>query len=380
MPTIGCSMNKICILTIVHHTFDTRIFHKQAKTLTKAGYDVTLIAQHDKDEVVDGIKIIALPKPKNRFWRMLGIWRVFKLACQQKANMYHFHDPELIPIAILLKITRRTKIIYDVHEDVPNQILAKEYIPNYLRWFISKVIALIERIALPLFDVVIVASADIIWHLPQSPKAVVIRNFASLEIVRRIRSEQSSKDKGQPAMLIHIGGISKGRGVKQMVEAVNRLENKAKLILVGAFSDSRLKNEVQARAGTNVEFVGQVPYERIPFFLGKADIGLICFRPDPNNLASAWRNNKLFEYMAAGLPVITSNFQVWKEIVEGNNCGLTVDPLNPEDIARAMKHLLEHPDKARQMGENGRKAVLEKYNWENESKKLLALYEELLKQ
>ena len=93
---------KVCILTSVHTPFDTRIFHKQAKSLLKAGYDVTLIAQHDKDELVGGIRMVALPKPKNRLWRMLGTWRVFKLALKQKAEIYHFHDPELLPWGWLL--------------------------------------------------------------------------------------------------------------------------------------------------------------------------------------------------------------------------------------------------------------------------------------
>ena len=109
---------KVCILTSVHTPFDTRIFHKQAKSLLKAGYDVTLIAQHDRDELVGGIRIIALPKPKNRLRRMLGTWRVCKLAFKQKAEIYHLHDPELLQIGLLSKILGK-KVIYDVYEEYP---------------------------------------------------------------------------------------------------------------------------------------------------------------------------------------------------------------------------------------------------------------------
>ena len=102
----------VCMLTSVHSAFDTRIFYRQARTLAKAGYSVTIIAQHDKDELVDGIGIVALPKPKNRLWRMLGTWRVFKLALKQKSEIYHFHDSELIPVGLLLKLFADGKVIY----------------------------------------------------------------------------------------------------------------------------------------------------------------------------------------------------------------------------------------------------------------------------
>jgi glycosyltransferase involved in cell wall biosynthesis len=108
----------------------------------------------------------------------------------------------------------------------------------------------------------------------------------------------------------------------------------------------------------------------------EATIGIFCAHPEPLNVNGM--PNKLFEYMAAGLPVIVSNFPLWKEIVEGNNCGLTVDPMAPREIARAIGYLIGHPDEAMKMGENGRKAVLEKYNWESEGKKLLEVYAKVI--
>jgi glycosyltransferase involved in cell wall biosynthesis len=86
----------------------------------------------------------------------------------------------------------------------------------------------------------------------------------------------------------------------------------------------------------------------------------------------------MFEYMSAGLPVIASNFPLWKEIVEGNKCGICVDPMDPKAIASAIQWMIDHPEEAEEMGKNGRRAVETKYNWANESKKLVGLYQRLI--
>ena len=82
----------------------------------------------------------------------------------------------------------------------------------------------------------------------------------------------------------------------------------------------------------------------------------------------------MFEYMAAGIPVVASNFPLWKEIIEENKCGICVEPANVEQISDAVNYLLNNPEEAQRMGANGRKAVEEKYNWNNEAKTLLQLY------
>lgn len=369
---------KICILTSAHAAFDTRIFHKEAKTLSQAGYKVTLIAQHDKNEAVDGVSIIALPTPRSRFSRILGMPTLLKLSLQQKAEVYHFHDGELIPVAILIKLIKRAKVIYDVHEDVPKQILTGERLPSYSRGLVSRLFAFTERVSFPFFDGVVTAGEDICQHLPQSPKVVVIRNFAYLEIARRGKRGHSRKDGRAPAVLIYVGRLGEARGAKEMVEAVSRLGGKARLVLVGTIPDPRLEAELRAKASKEVEFVGQVPYAEVFPFMRQADIGLVCFHPTPSNIAASWRNNKLFEYMAVGLPVIASNFPSWREVIEGNRCGITVNPLSPQDIAEAVEYLLSNPTLMEEMGGNGRKAVLEKYNWEKEGMKLLDLYQRLL--
>lgn len=373
---------KICIFTSVHLAFDVRIFYKEARTLTKTGYDVILIAQHNRNEKVDGVKIIALPKPHNRFQRILGTtFCILKIALKEKADVYHFCDPELLFVGILLKFFTQAKVIYDVFEDVPKQILAKEYIPFYLRPIISKMFAIVEKICFSFFDVVIVAGEDIATHFPFSKKITIVRNFPSLEMVKKVDMKKEREKGKEPIVLIYAGGLTRDRGIKEMVQAVHHLKNNAKLVLVGSFGDFNLERKIKERAGKRVEFVGQVPYEKVFQYLVRADIGLICLHPTPNNInaisVAGGRNNKVFEYMASGLPIVASNFPGWKKIIEGGGYGITVDPLNPKNITKGIEELIKDSEKRRKMGEKGRKDFLEEYNWEREKKKLLRVYEKL---
>ena len=178
---------KINILTSVHPPFDDRIFHKEAKTLVKAGYDVTLIAQHNREEVVDGVRIVPLPKPRHRFERMTGIVRkLFRLALKEKADVYHFHDPELIPIGLILSLFGK-KVIYDVHEDVPKQILTKDWIRNYIvRKIVSFFFKGFEDFSCTFFNGIVAATPDIAKKFP-SKKTITLRNFPILELIDKAR-------------------------------------------------------------------------------------------------------------------------------------------------------------------------------------------------
>lgn len=373
---------RVCILTSVHPAFDTRIFHKEAASLVGAGYSVTLIAQNVRDETVDGIKIISLQKPKNRFFRILGTtWRVFLFALKQKSDVYHFHDPELISVGLILKLFTRSKIIYDIHEDVPGDILTKEWLPFHLRIIISKVFALLEKVSIPFFNAVIVAGNDIAKHLPVSKKIMVVKNFPLSEKRRKTNVRKTKEKEGEkPIILIYAGVLSRDRGIEEMVGAACLIKNNIKLLLVGNFDCPDFEVKIKKKAGERLEFIGQVPYEKVFEYLGTADIGLILFHPTPNNIgAVSGRNNKLFEYMAAGLPIIASDLSGWKEIVEGGGYGIVVNPLEPEDIANSINQLIQNPELRIKMGEKGRVDFLEKYNWDNEEKKLLEVYEYIMK-
>ena len=380
------NVNKVCILTSAHSARDVRIFHKEAKTLFNAGYKITLIAQHENDISIEGINIVALPRPKNRLNRMiLTTWKIFRIAKKQKADVYHFHDPELIPVGLLLRLTGNI-VIYDVHENLPGQILSKEWIPKKLRRIASWLLEHIEAFAAKRLSAIITTSEKINNRFIKfNSKTIMVRNYPLLSELSVTSQNDFNKNiehkDSSNKTIVSLGGINSARCSKDIVQAVGLLSSdlKIKLMIGGACSSSSLFEEIRSLSGwVCTSYCGQLPRIEAMALLKKSYIAFIIYSPAPNHYEV--RSNRLFESMAAGVPVITSNFPEWREIIEGNKCGLCVDPLNPSEIAKAIDYIVTHPAAAQQMGENGFRAVKEQYNWAIEEKKLLALYEQLLLQ
>lgn len=364
-------MQRICHLTSVHTLTDTRIFYKECMTLVKAGYEVILIGTNDRDELRDGVQIFGLSKPKNRIERMLSTTKkLYKKAVACNADIYHFHDPELIPVGLLLK-AKGKKVIYDVHEDVPRQILSKPWLPGFLRKAISCIVERIENYAAKRFDWIVTATPHIRDRfLKVNSRVIDINNFPILSELYEPNVDWTSKGK----VVCYVGGITKIRGIFEMVQAIGMTDYK--LLLAGNFDYKEEKEHVKKTIGwKQVVELGHISREEVRAVLSSSMAGLVVLHPIANYMDAL--PVKMFEYMAAGIPVIASNFPLWKEIIEGNKCGLCVDPLNPKEIANAIQWIMNNPGQAKRMGENGRKAVEEKYNWEAESKKLLAVYENL---
>ncbi len=366
--------HKVCIITTVHPPFDTRIFQKQAKSLKNAGYKVTLIAQGKEEKNIDGIKILPLPKPQNRLIRMLVTsWQAYKLSRVEQASVYHFHDPELIPMALILKLKSK-KVIYDVHEDVPEQILNKGWIWKPIRICISRVLNLIEKRAAKYFDAVITATPYIAESFNRKKvKLNVVQNYPLLnEMITPKKNHERINDSNTAA---YIGMITVNRGIREMVEAIGLLPNHyhARLLLGGKFVTSALENELKKMdSWKSVKYLGWLDHLEVIKVLNSAKVGLVLFLPVPNHMNA--QPNKMFEYMAAGIPVIASNFPLWDDIIVGNKCGIIVNPKDPKAIAEKIKFLFDNPDEAKVMGKRGRRAIETKYNWTIEEKKLLKLY------
>lgn len=362
---------KVVHLTSVHVPFDNRIFYKECRSLADRGYSVTLVAPHDKDDEIDGIRIRAVPKATGRRERMTRtVWWVYKAARKEKAKVYHLHDPELIPMGLMLRLGG-VHVIYDAHEDLPRQILSKEWIPKSLRRIVAKGAELTEGVAARFLSGIVAATPAIARRFP-AHKTVLVQNYP---VVAEFVSVEAMPYPERSPLLAYVGGIATIRGAVEMVRAMELLPEdlNARLMLAGSFSPASLEDELRELPGwARVEFLGWQSRRQVAYLLGKVRVGLVLFHPVPNHTEA--KPNKLFEYMAAGIPVIAADFPLWREIIEGVKCGVLVNPMNPTLIAEAIQWILEHPEEAEAMGRRGQEAVRSRYNWGTEAQKLSEFY------
>lgn len=366
---------KVCHVTSVHTTFDVRIFHKECKTLEQAGHDVTLIAPADwKEKVVDGVHVIGLPKIVRRYQR-IRLWRQIVSEVKRLApDIVHFHNPELLLIAPYL---RPAKLIYDCEECYAEATPLKIWIPRPLRYPLSRLVAFLEPILARRMDAIVVTVDS---HATPFEKAmrpiVVIHNFPLLNDFDLARCADEKT-------IIHLGSQTRVRGCSTIIEAIKLVVERvpeARLLLVGPFYEWEYEAEIRrliAAYGLEkaVVLTGEVPYTDIPKWLAQANVGLIALQETEKFKTCI--PTKLFEYMSSKLPVVASDLPPARRFMEGLDCGFLVKPDDPQEYAEAIEHLLSHPTQAKRMGENGRRAVEEAYNWKTEAEKLMELYQKL---
>lgn len=367
-------MKKIAHLTSVHPRYDTRIFVKECSSLAEiTDHSVTLVvADGLGDEVKNNVTIIdAGARMGGRFSRFTHtVNAVYKKALKLDADIYHLHDPELMPIGLKLKKQGKS-VIFDAHEDLPKQILGKPYLNKAAKIILSKASEMYERYACRRFDAIVTATPYIREKfLRINPKTVDINNFPILGELSNDTPWDVKKNE-----VCYIGGIAKIRGILEIVEAMSHTHN-VHLALAGSFESSQTHLQASRTPGWNkVNELGFLGRAEIADLLSRSKAGLVTLHPTQNYMDAL--PVKMFEYMAAGIPVIASNFPLWRAIVETAECGVLVDPLDPDDIAKAIEYLITHPYEAERMGQNGKHAVINTYNWKCEKDKLFALYSQL---
>ena len=379
MPVVGkqgeaSARAIVAHLTSAHPVGDARIFHKECTTLVQAGYEVVLIAPAERDHVVDGIRILAVKRESARLRRfLLAPWRVFRRALRCDAQVFHFHDPEMIPAALLLRFLGR-RVIYDIHEDVPRLLLGRAWLPRPLRKSVSIVWELFENLAAHAFSARVAATEHIAARFG-ARRTIVVRNFPDPE---EFLTRGKTPAAGRDFTFLYVGTLSASRGVMEIMQALNLAENaRVRLRLAGKFSEPGLREQCERQpAWRRSEYLGWLQRVEVIRAMCEADAGLVLLHPTPA-YQDAWPL-KLFEYMAAGLPVIAADLPLMRRIVMEARCGILVDPLKPAEIARAMDWLATHPDEARAMGRRGRALVEMRYNWKMEGERLVNLYGSLL--
>ena len=353
--------------------FDNRVFEKECKTLQQAGYEVVLIAPHDQDEVVEGVRIRAVPRSRNRLERMLTTaYRVYRAALDEDAALYHVHDPELLPWARLLRL-RGKPVIFDMHENTPAAIMERPWVSPWVRRPLSRIYRIAERVLLHNLPVVLAELSYIKDH-PWLRSPTFVLNMPDLEPLLAIDVTPYAV-----ATIGYIGSVVGARGSVVTLDALRLLKQRGIQVnfeCIGKLDSEAHRIELEAlvaRYGLEgVSMPGFMrPREGWPL-IGRCQAGLALMQPMPNKMESY--PTKIFEYMALGIPVITSNFPLYQDVIETAACGFCVDPTSVEAVADAIQYLLDHPDEARAMGQRGRSAVMEKYNWSTEAAKLLALY------
>ena len=361
---------RICHITSAHPRYDARIFTKQCQGLARAGHEVHLVVADGKgDEVRDGVSIHDVGRRTGRLGRMVFAARAAVAAARGiAADVYQMHDPELLLHAGMLKGRSRT-VIFDAHEDVPQQLKHKPYLPGPTAPVASLLFRGIEWPLLRRLDGVICATDHIRDRIAAiNTRCIAVKNFPLVESGLVTKGRRSGLD------VCYVGRISTTRGIRHLLEAFALVKSGARLHVAGTFESPALERELRAMPSwQRVNYLGTLDRKGVHEVYSTCSVGMVTLLPTPAHLDAL--PVKLFEYMSAGIPVISSDIPLWRGIVEDARCGVCVDPEDPQAIAEAIDRLVLDLDSAEEMGRNGMRAVSERYNWDAEGRRLADFYE-----
>jgi glycosyltransferase involved in cell wall biosynthesis len=369
---------KIVHISSAHSALDIRIFEKECKSLFKAGFDITLIIPNNgNNERVNGVKIKSIGSTNSRLKRMVvRTYQAYRKALREDADLYHIHDPELIPFGVRLA-QKGNKVVYDIHENISSQILGKTWIKPIFRSGIGKVYKFVENILLSRFNGIVVTDEVLYDAYSKFTNHIeIINNYPNLkEFGKDIDMSISRYNK---STVINLGGIRQGRVTTEIIDSLNLCEPDDDICMIvgGRVASKDLLKKSRTKIGwEKVRYEGLVSRSRMLDLMSESSIAIVLYSYGPNHMEI--RSNRLFESMAAGLPVIVPDFPKWKEFIKENECGINVDPHKPVQIKEAMMYLLDYPEDAARMGKNGFQAVHKKYSWASQEKKLFTLYEKI---
>ena len=348
-------MNQIKIfhLSSVHSRTSSRIFHKMCKSLSNTFSVSFLISDTLKSEKINNVEIIGFTKSSNSYLRpFFSSFLFLKYILKNRPEIIHLHDPELIPLGLILKFFK-IKIVFDSHEDIPLQILNKNYLSKPSAKLISLLSYIFQWLTLPFYSALITPTETIKGKLLLlNKKTISIKNYPSLKDFNNKKLEHS-----YDVHPIYVGALSTNRGIDNLCKASLLMKKPLNINFYGKFDTVQYENSILNKyRDYPVSFKGFLPLEKLINKIKDSSVGLVTLKPIPNYIEAL--PIKMFEYMACSIPIIISDFPLWRKIVETYKCGLI--------------------DEAKEMGRNGRKAIEEFYNWENEYSKLENLYKSLI--
>lgn len=368
---------RVVHISTVHNPHDPRIYYKQCISSHKGGFETFFIAQEADPPLAEknGVIHIPLKKQANRIKRMtIGAWEAYRKAKDLKADIYVFHDPELMWVGALLK-KKDNVVIYDIHEDYVTSMMQKPYLNKVMRLFFAKSYRLVEKILTRKMEISLAEK----YYEQFYPDGQHILNYPLINerFLQINRSKQPVVNK-----LLYTGNVTVERGAYIHAQ-IPKIKEDIRVQFVGKCA-SEIAHEMKKIAGDESD---RLDFEGIDEFVLKERIeqyyidenwlaGIAIFPPTDHYMKKEL--TKFFEYMNAGLPIICSNFPTWKKFIDEYQCGITVDPHDAEQIKTAIETLQKDPELRNRLGENGRQAIAKKLNWQNEEDKLLVWYNELI--
>lgn len=361
----------ICHLSSVHVRTDVRVFYKQCVSLVEAGYKVHLVvadgARHERKSGVIIHDIGGFTNRKKRF--LFAPWKILRRARYIPADAYQIHDPELIPMAMLLKYISKKPVVYDIHESYSEQFLHKDYLSLWQRKLSSTGIKILEKLAVRYLDAAIAATGHI---AEQFDDVVTLHNYPLLS---EWQNAPEDLQRYASRNICYLGSISKERGLSQLIKAIEEVD--CTLHLAGSYATPGYQEELMAMPGYQklVEY-GYVDRQKAFEILSQCAIGVVLLESCPNYLHSL--ATKMFEYMAAGLPILVSDLPANRKLLDRADTGIYIDPSDVSVIRDTLTKMLSEPEKLARMGAEGKRLVTQELSWEREKEIYLRLYEELL--
>jgi len=371
----------VCMISTQHSPFDSRVFHKEAKSLLRAGFGVTVIGKNNVeiDLISEGINVIGIERIS--FFKILK--KLYKTARDIDADIYHCHEPESLLVLICLKLIKGKKVIYDVHEYYPDVIPLANL---KIKFFLIFMMYIFEPLFCKCADAIIATDDEICKRYKKfNSNVYTVFNFPSKEIFKStdIYNPELVMKYEKKSLLIYVGGMYKERGILELIKAVHKVSEvypSIKLLLLGTFSTKEFEEECTEYINSNnlndmIEFLGFIPHQDIPDYINASDIGIVLLKPIPKFLKNI--PIKQFEYMACGKPVIGSRLPPIENFVGKEGAGILVDPNDIDEISEAIIYLLDHPKSRDEMGGRGKKAIERKYNWDRMENILIGIYSEI---
>ena len=358
----------------VHIWSDTRILVKECQTLSEAGYETHLVCAKGENPKHAGVHFHLIENYKgSKLWRMFFVTaKVYRTAMNLKGDVYQFHDTELLPWALLMK-WRGKKVLYDVHENVPGDIMSKQYLPRFVRSAVAACAGMLQLLVAKRLSGVICATDYIAQRFRLTcPKCIVVNNYPRLNELSGNNMVPAARENA----VIYVGDITYSRGIIEMLDALALLPGVV-LHLAGKMSDAGIEEKLKThKAWPQVVYHGFIDRKKFAALASVCKAGMVTILPVPNHIHS--QPNKLFEYMSASLPVIASDFEVWQPLVVDEGIGFCVNPGDADAIVACINQLMTNDELVKQLGTKARKLIEEKYQWDREAEKMLRFYDEII--